>query len=208
MYVDGTGRNQTRGKKMADSKPGALGPIGIIVVVLLVLGTVMYVARIAGRQKGSDLEWPPTPTGQTMDYDWTVRDLEGQPFDMAETRGKVLFLNFWATWCPPCVAEMPSIQRLYDHLQGEGIAFVLVTNEEPEPVRQFLERHDYTMPVYVAGGPVPRGLQPRAIPTTYIVGPDGKVMLKHTGAMEWDAPRVTEFLENLAETAPAEQPGS
>jgi thiol-disulfide isomerase/thioredoxin len=204
MYVDGTGRNQTRGKKMADSKPGALGPIGIIVVVLLVLGVAMYVMRVVGRSNGLDGEWPPTPTGQTMDYDWTVQDLEGQPFNMTETRGKVLFLNFWATWCPPCVAEMPSIQRLYDRLRGEGVAFALVTSEEAEPVRRFMERNDYTLPVYLGGEWVPRYLQPRAIPTTYIVRPDGKVMLKHTGAMEWDAPRVREFLEKLAETAPAE----
>ncbi len=190
---------------MAEQKQCGLGPVGIVVLVLLVLGALLYVARMGGGSQGLDLSWPPEPTGTKMHYDWTVQDLQDRPFDLAETRGKVLFLNFWATWCPPCVAEMPSIQRLYEELQGGEVAFAAVSSEEADAVRRFVEENDYTFPVYVAPDSIPRKLRPRAIPTTYIVRPDGMVVVKHVGSVEWDSPQVMEFLRKLSEASREEK---
>jgi thiol-disulfide isomerase/thioredoxin len=191
---------------MAEQKQCGLGAVGIIVLVLLILGAVLYIARMSGRSGGLDLEWPPEPTGTKMDYDWTVQDLEGRPFELAKTRGKVVFLNFWATWCPPCVAEMPSIQRLYEELQGSNVAFAAVSSEDADAVRRFVKENDYTFPVYVAADSIPGDLRPRAIPTTYIVRRDGAVVVKHVGSAQWDSPQVVEFLKKLAGSGSEAEP--
>ncbi len=83
-----------------------------------------------------------------MDYDWTLSTLDDQEFYMADLRGKVVFLNFWASWCPPCVVEMPAIQHLYDTFSDKDVVFVGISREDPEVVREFVEEHGYTFPIY------------------------------------------------------------
>jgi thiol-disulfide isomerase/thioredoxin len=87
-----------------------------------------------GQTLESRLEAPSFPSTTLADYDWIVQSLDGQDFKMSDVKGKVVFLNFWATWCPPCVAEMPSIQRLHEKLKDEGIVFVCISNEEVSKV--------------------------------------------------------------------------
>ncbi len=93
-----------------------------------------------GKTLESRLEAPSYPSTTLADYDWTVQSLDGQDFKMADAKGKVVFLNFWATWCPPCVTEMPSIQKLHEKLKDDGVVFVCVSNEETSKVSQFAER--------------------------------------------------------------------
>lgn len=131
-----------------------------------------------------------------MDYNWLLAWDRNEPFYFSNVREQVIFLNFWATWCPPCVAEMPEIARLYEQY-GDKVAFMLVTNENPEVVKAFMEKHGYVLPVFYMGTNPPEILNHRGLPTTYILSRDGHVVSKKTGAANWDSRATKKIFEEL-----------
>jgi thiol-disulfide isomerase/thioredoxin len=130
------------------------------------------------------------------EYQWPLQTLEGDWKDFSESKGRVVLLNFWATWCPPCIAELPSLQSLYDRF-GEQVDFYLVTAEAPEKVRRFLQKKGYHLPVYVQTVRAPQGIDAEALPTTYLISKNGSVVIRETGAARWDSPEVLEILSSL-----------
>ena len=140
---------------------------------------------------------PPFPAHTTIDYNWHVRGLDGKEFDVVQTKGKVIFLNFWATWCPPCVDEMPSIQRLYDKLKSEEILFMCVSEEGRTRISEFIKEKEFTFPVYTVIGEKPRVFQTRGIPATFIISRDGQIAFKHVGAAKWDHKTSIDFIKGL-----------
>ncbi|TAJ13267.1 TlpA family protein disulfide reductase [Marinilabiliaceae bacterium JC017] len=110
--------------------------------------------------------------------------------------GKTIFLNFWATWCPPCIAELPSINKLYE-LYGDDVAFFFITNEEPETVRSFLEKRGYDLPVYILKDRVPEIFYSRSIPASYLISQKGQIIMKKQGAANWDGSKVKRKLNEL-----------
>lgn len=131
-----------------------------------------------------------------LDYNWILAWGQNEPYYFSNLRQKVVFINFWATWCPPCVAEMPEIQELY-RKYGDRVAFLLVTNESPEVVEAFMEKNKYIMPVlYMTQNP-PEPLSFRGYPTTFIISKDGYVVSKKTGAANWDSKATAKILDEL-----------
>lgn len=133
------------------------------------------------------------------DYAWTLRTLDGEAVSLERYRGRPLFLNVWATWCAPCLAELESIQRLAARAEAGGVAFLLVSPEEPEVVDRFRRRFRLSLPVLVEGTRMPAGWRLRALPTTWIVDAAGRIMLRHQGAADWDRAEVAALLRALAE---------
>jgi thiol-disulfide isomerase/thioredoxin len=129
--------------------------------------------------------------------DWSVRGLDGTPMSLREQRGHVVFLNHWATWCGPCVAEMPSIQALYDSLNTEGVVFALVSEEEPAKVRAFVQERSIRVPVYVTETKPPAAYKSVGIPATFILDRDGGIVAEHVGAANWDVERCRRYLRRL-----------
>jgi thiol-disulfide isomerase/thioredoxin len=126
-----------------------------------------------------------------------VQTLEGEVASLGDYAGQVVFLNFWATWCGPCVQEMPSIQRLHD-AYGEEVVFLLASNENASTVRSFAAKNGYTMPLHtLTNSGVPASFNVSAIPATFIIDGTGAVRMHHVGAREWDDPEVTELLNSL-----------
>jgi len=124
--------------------------------------------------------------------------LDGQATNLQALRGKVVFFNSWATWCPPCVAEMPGIQALYDKVDKSKVAFVLVSfDQNPKKAQAFIRRKGYTVPVYFPAAPLPPGFDSQAIPTTLILTPDGRVATRHEGMADYDSPEFQAYLEKL-----------
>jgi thiol-disulfide isomerase/thioredoxin len=150
-----------------------------------------------GKVLDSGLEPPPFPSEILADYDWSIKSLDGQDFKMGGLKGKVVFLNFWATWCPPCVAEMPSIQRLHDQLDKERVRFVCVSQEEARKVAEFVKEKGFTFPVYTMREEPPAVFRSRGIPVTFILSPDGKVAFKHVGGAKWDDKTSVDFIRGL-----------
>ncbi|WP_170114164.1 TlpA family protein disulfide reductase [Pontibacter mucosus] len=127
-------------------------------------------------------------------------DLNGKVTDFESLKGKVVFLNIWATWCPPCVAEMPNIQRLHDKLADENVAFVMLSVDEGgvEKVKKYIDKKGYTFPVYMPASSFPQEFYSNAIPTTFIISPEGKIVAKQEGMADYDTKEVREFLVGLA----------
>jgi thiol-disulfide isomerase/thioredoxin len=120
------------------------------------------------------------------DYNWVLKDANGEPLYFEDFKDRVIFLNFWATWCPPCVAELPEIRKAYEK-HGGSVMFLLVTGQEPDVVNAFMEKHGYDLPVVYPVTPSPRVFEHTSIPTTYIISPEGRIVVKKKGAVNWDS---------------------
>lgn len=159
-----------------------------------------------GNDKGEEAETSLPPPGSLIDQRIPVYDqagdlsftaLEGTEVYLSQCRGKVVFLNFWATWCGPCVREMPSLQNLYDTLKNEDVVFLFVSKQKDEVVQNFIEEKQFNFPVYLRDGELPEALTFKGIPTTYILDREGVVVYKHTGSARWDDASCVSFLRNL-----------
>lgn len=154
--------------------------------------------RLAGPAGG---DWIPSAEREPFSGGYSLLALDGSPasLDDHESGGRVVFLNVWATWCPPCRAEMPSMDALNDELAGEDFAMVAVaTGESPPQVRRFVR--DAGLGFEVLCDPN-RSLASRyrihSIPTTLVLDKEGRVALFHVGARDWSEPAVVENLRRL-----------
>lgn len=125
-----------------------------------------------------------------------LNDLEDKTRDIKEWDGQVVMINFWATWCPPCVAEMPGLQDLYDRYQGK-VSFLFVTSDKKQRVFDFMNSKDYSFPVYFEASRSPEPLISKSLPSTYIIDQNGKVVVEKVGAADWNSPKVHRLLESL-----------
>ncbi|AOT70285.1 hypothetical protein Gferi_12180 [Geosporobacter ferrireducens] len=126
-------------------------------------------------------------------FDFTLLDREGNEISLSSLQGKVVFVNFWATWCPPCVQEMPYIQAIYDQYQKKDVVILAVNvlatekSKDAATVNQFLEENGYTFPVlYDVDGSVTVKYRVSAFPATYIIDKDGYIADFVSGAMNKD----------------------
>ncbi|MFN2455676.1 MAG: peroxiredoxin family protein [Pyrinomonadaceae bacterium] len=172
---------------------------GILLTILLIIGAGLLLAKMfyTAENLQSSIGAPPFPSNDPVDYDWTVKSLDGRDVSIADLRGKVVVLNFWATWCLPCIAEMPSLQRLYEKTKDEGVMIVCISPEESETVARFVKEKGYTFPVYTLSGDPPAVFKSEIVPTTFILSSDGKVAFKHAGAAKWDDEKSVDFLRSL-----------
>ncbi len=132
------------------------------------------------------------------DYEWTLKDADWKFFSFERSRGKVVFINFWASWRLPSAAELKSVQNLYDRFKGQ-VDFYIITDEEQEPVQEFMEENEFYFPVtYLIIGekaPFPV-LEP---PATYILDKEGQIVVKQKGIADWDSSKVVGLMEKLLE---------
>ncbi|UOR04579.1 TlpA family protein disulfide reductase [Hymenobacter aerilatus] len=143
---------------------------------------------------------PTTATGAVPYPDVPLLTLDGRPTNLRALRGKVVFLNLWATWCPPCVAELPSIQALAARVDTQRVAFALVSlDRQPRRAQVFARRQGLTLPIYFPAAPLPAPFETDAIPATFVVTPDGRVDFRHEGMADYDSPKVKSYLEGLAQ---------
>jgi thiol-disulfide isomerase/thioredoxin len=126
-------------------------------------------------------------------------DAKGDTFNTAALRGKVVFINFWATWCPPCIAEMGSINALYNKLKTDPrIVFIMADADSNLPAAaSFMQKHQYDLPVYRVAGALPANLFTGTLPTTLIIDANGKLVQKHGGIANYDTPAMLDFLKGL-----------
>ncbi|TGE26113.1 TlpA family protein disulfide reductase [Hymenobacter aquaticus] len=132
-------------------------------------------------------------------HNLTLLDNSGREVQLSAFRGKVVFVNLWASWCPPCVAEMPGIHALYKKLDPQKVAFVMISlDQNPDKARKLLTRQGYTFPVYFPTATLPAPFDSNSIPSTVILGPDGQVAARHEGMADYDTPEFKAALEKLA----------
>ena len=130
----------------------------------------------------------------------TLADLKGGKLELRSFRGKVIFLNFWATWCGPCKEEMPSMEQLYRQFEDRGFVFVAISvdYEGAKPVREFMEKHRYTFPVLIDQKDETLDLfDVKGIPTTFIIDKQGMMLGKAIGPRNWKSSDVLMLLNQL-----------
>lgn len=127
--------------------------------------------------------------------DFTVEDLSGETLNLSSLRGKPVFVNFWATWCLPCLEEMPEIQALYE--KNPGAFHVVAISDEPRnTVVRYLEDFDYTFPIYLdRRGEVGRSYLVRAMPTSIFIDEQGIIRARHIGQLS--GPEMEEYLQTI-----------
>ena len=113
-----------------------------------------------------------------------LKDLNDQPINLDKYKGKAIFINFWATWCQPCLAEMPSIEKAQDILQNENVVFLLASNETVTEIQEFQNARGYKFNYARIENSEELGIL--ALPTTYIFNPDGKLIFSEQGYRKWD----------------------
>ncbi len=133
-----------------------------------------------------------------------LHDADGRLVDLAGLRGKLVFLNFWATWCVPCRREMPAMERLHRAYAERGLAVVAVNvKESPREVKAFMEQMGLTFSAPLdPDGAVARSFGVRALPVTYLVDRDGKILWKAQGRREWDAGPGRAYFERVLAARP------
>ncbi len=109
--------------------------------------------------------------------DFTLKDLHGKKVTLSELRGKIVLVNFWATWCPPCRAEMPDLDAIYTHFQSQGLVILSLSDEDPFKVASYISPTGYHPPVLLdTGGKVAKQFHIDGIPKTFVFDRDGKLV--------------------------------
>jgi thiol-disulfide isomerase/thioredoxin len=173
-------------------------PIGSAAVAALALATALGATGL--HAQGFDgSPWPaakPVPELQ-------ARDLQGQPWRLSDLRGRAVVINFWASWCAPCQAEMPSLQALA-HTHGPDKLVVLAVNfKESAPVAlRFVQRTGLELPVLLdPQGAIARQWQVKVFPSTVLIAADGKVKVVVRGELDWTGPQAAALVEPLLRPA-------
>lgn len=130
-----------------------------------------------------------------VSYNFKLTDANGATVSFESFKGKTVFLNLWATWCPPCIAEMPDINDLYGKVDLNEVAFVMVSRDDDfQKAVNFTKKKEYDFPVYSAASRLPEVFQTNSIPTTFVISPEGKLVAKRMGMAKYDSDEFRNFL--------------
>jgi thiol-disulfide isomerase/thioredoxin len=133
-----------------------------------------------------------------LEYNLALKSIEGESISLNNFKNKVLFLNIWATWCPPCRKEMPSIEALKNRFDQNEVQFILISPEKSDIITDYLNQTQLHLPVYRIEQNLPSVLHDEYIPRTYIIDRFGQIVHKHVGERDWNTDEIYEFLSFLA----------
>jgi len=119
---------------------------------------------------------------------FSFKDSTGKMVSTDDLKGKIVFINFWASWCPPCRAEMPSLENLYQKLKTDKrFVFVFINEDDDQSkAKKFLEEHNYSLPFFTRSGNVPANIFEGTLPTSIVLNKEGAIVLKHEGMASYD----------------------
>lgn len=123
----------------------------------------------------------------------------GETVQLASLKGKVVFINFWATWCPPCIAEMPTIQTLYSEFKDhQEVLFMMVdVDDKRDKSQEFMDKRKFDLPIYTPVSSIPSSYLGGAIPTTIVLDKQGKIVFKHEGMGDFSNAEFKTFIKQL-----------
>lgn len=183
-------------KRHSRAALAALALIAFIAVSapLAAEGKPWYATRLAAL--GFQVYASPRPA-----QDFVASGLDGSKTALSSLKGKIVLLNFWATWCPPCKAEMPSIEALWKTARDKAFTILALSDgESPSDVSAFIKKNGYTYPVFVdPAGSVSRRYGVQGIPTTYVIDKRGMVIARVIGGIEYDTPEALSVFAELAD---------
>ncbi|MBR9845978.1 MAG: TlpA family protein disulfide reductase, partial [Algicola sp.] len=125
-------------------------------------------------------------------YDWSLKDLSGETYDFNSAKGNVILINFWATWCPPCIAEMPSMEELYlKYKDNDKVVFLFVSNEDVAVIEGFMSKKEFSFNVYQSLTQYPQEFDVTTIPRTFLIDKNGEIVIDKSGPADWNSSQVS-----------------
>lgn len=187
---------------MSDTRPRRRSNLPYVAALML-MGAVVVAAWLARDTNRPVIAGEPAP-------EFSATRLDGTPVSLSDLEGKVVLLNVWATWCPPCRFEMPSMQRLEDAIVDDDFLVVAVSVDAAEPgqpdafgrvagdVEAYIAENGYSFTVWHdPAGTIQRVYQTTGVPESFLIGRDGLIYKKVAGPTEWDAPEYQEMVRRL-----------
>jgi len=195
-------------KKKVKSKKRDLIELGVVLAIFAtiyltgaqteVFGKVQQAVLTTGIMNASTLD-----EAEYIDasYDFKLIDPERKILNGKALKGKVIFMNIWATWCAPCVAEMPNINKLYGKVgDNPNIVFLMISHDKTmQKAVDWVKKKGFDFPIYQMASALPDVYETGVIPSTFVISPDGKVVLQKTGMANYNAKRFRKFITKLAE---------
>ena len=172
---------------------------GLIIVLLIIPASRQFIQ--IQLHKGLALFSPSIETQsnreQITNYNWNLVDLNGSVYNFRQAENKIVLVSFWATWCPPCIAELPSMQKLYE-AYSDRIEFVFVSNEKSETIKAFMDKNGYNFKVYTPlEAPIINQFNVSSIPHTFLIDQKGAIVIDKNGAANWNSDAVKEAIDKL-----------
>ena len=166
---------------------------------LLLLFSLSFFLHSTAAFAGKNIHTLTKVPGNPDAPEFNLEDQDGKFLKMSDFKGKVVIVNFWATWCPPCRKEMPSMQRAWEVLQKEGIAMLAINvGEDSDQIFSFTAEYPVEFPLIMdKDSNVARQWRVRGLPTTYIVNPAGKIVYQAIGDREWDSDEIMNQIRRL-----------
>jgi len=159
---------------------------------LFIIAITLLAASCKNTHRSSDYQNGNLTTESFPQF--TMINPRGEAVEFSSLKGKTIFVNLWATWCPPCVAEMPSIEKLYKKTKSENNAFVLLSlDEDFEKAKKWVKARNLDIPIYTTSQ-LPTLFKVRSIPTTFIFQPDGKLLFNHVGMEDYSKPKFEKIM--------------
>ncbi len=184
--------------------------LAVIVVIFAVIYFTGSQAEVFGRVQQVVLKTGVMNVGELdeedkldADYDMKLVDTEGNILDVQDLKGKTIFMNYWATWCAPCVAEMPSIDGLYEKVgEDPNIVFLMISEDKRmSTARGWVKRKGFSFPIYKLASPIPDIYETGVVPTTFVISPEGKIVVAKTGMANYNSRRFVKLMKKLAAKA-------
>lgn len=182
-----------------------IGNVGFIILILAVLFVPPVKAfMIRGlmeiglfKPNVGNETLPDTPDLSNVKF----KDAKGKIVNLGELKGKVVFLNFWATWCPPCLAEMPSVNKLHQQFKNDAdVVFLMIDADgDFQKAQAYMDKRKYQMPVYTFASELPRELFKGSLPTTIVFDKKGRISFNEEGAANYSNPKFIAFIKQLKE---------
>ena len=160
------------------------------------LSFIVLIAAISCNEKGNGKKVESkVSTKASSEFDKIrITELNNNPIDLSKYKGKTIFINFWATWCKPCIQELPFIQKAMDKVKNEEVVFLFASNEAVDEIESFKKNHSYDFH-YVRLENLEE-LNIMTLPTTYIFNPDGELVFSEMGYRKWDTKSNVELIIN------------
>jgi peroxiredoxin len=176
-----------------------------IAAVVLLIGAYVVLQHLASQPQAPAIA-PDEPRARTLfPADFTLPEVRGNATRLADFRGWVVLVNFWATWCSPCRTEMPSMQALYQDYQHKGFTILAISSDAQgaDVVGPFVQAYQLTFPVLLdPQNTVGTRLHVRGIPTSYLLDKQGRIAGMEMGAKNWNSPKIRQRLDLLLAESP------
>lgn len=190
--------------KLLLTRKNVVNVVMVLIAIILIVSPQAKALVIMGILKLGLMRAPTesiTPASKTAvpALNIVLRSANGEILQTGRQQGKVLIVNFWATWCPPCIAEMPSINKMYRHYQNNAGIMVLPVDVDGNFSRSlaFMKEHNYNLTPYQVAADLPVGLFSGSIPTTLIINKHGQIVARHEGPADYSDKAFYDYLDKL-----------